>query len=275
MRVLLDTGILAHAEIAIGAVQPQTIEWGTTKHTVEVHGFARKASQRDPDYQKQIDALFTVGRLIREGRITAYDSWEIRIERNRGYSDLPVCNALWNCRIALCSSPLERSKFRMTRNITDWFAKGGKKDRRAGVELGSANQLAFLSWLCSLTKDQVEAILSHARLLKLSQFEMESLRDIGWFQHLCRRAASEENFPDVFHLWTAKRSGLDAFLTLERKLPNIVSSVEKERRTRFKVGVEVFRPLELLNAFGITELDPVPMEFGRFYGWFDVPQPKL
>jgi hypothetical protein len=71
-----------------------------------VHGFVRKKLDEDPENQKQKDALFTVGRLIREGRIQAFDYNEINFERLRGIAPVQRFNALENCQIHRCATPV-------------------------------------------------------------------------------------------------------------------------------------------------------------------------
>jgi len=76
-RVLLDTGIFIHAEFAEPTVKNVRVGWGGRESVLEVHGLKSKKPGQDADYQEQKEALFTVGRLIREGEIEAYTSIEI------------------------------------------------------------------------------------------------------------------------------------------------------------------------------------------------------
>jgi hypothetical protein len=59
----------------------------------------------------------------------------------------------------------------------------------------------------------------------------------------------------MFHLWTEERHGLDAMLTLEKKLPRLVARVQGEKRNQIEINAAVLRPLELLAALGISEPD--------------------
>ena len=269
LRLLLDHGIFTHSEFAVPAVSaarhtPQLF-WADTTHPINIHRFIRKELPNDADYRSQIEALFTVGRLIREGIVEAYDYHEILCERMRDRIRVPVCDALQGCTIHMCEPPIIRSRFRQTINFRDAISKGGKKDKSAGVTLGSANQIACFEWLCDLTEREIDTLLRLAPKLGLTDFEMESFKNIHWFQFLCKRSGSMENSPDIFHLWTAERNGLDAFLTLEKRLPNFVANVRTEKAKPIEIKTEVLRPLDLLKRFGITNPDPVPMETGRFY----------
>lgn len=267
MKILLDNGIFIHSEFAEDAINPTTVNWGDTTITRSVHGFVRKKPDDDPEYQSQKEALFTVGTLIREGRIQAYDYIEIRFERMRGRAPIQHFNALQNCQIHRCLTPVERSRFRQTINIMETIAKGGKNDRKAGTALGIANQIPFFEWLCRLSKPNVDNIVKHAADIGLPPFEVESLKNVEWFQVVCRRSGSPENYPDVFHLWTAERNGLDAVLTLEKRLPNLVFRINNERNKKIQIRTEVLRPLQLLRKLGINETDPVPMAPDRFYDY--------
>src|SRR5882762_10634889 len=80
MRVLVDSGILIHSEFAKWDVKKTPVRWRATFQTIEVRGLVRKSPASDIDYQREKDALFTVGRLIREGSIEAFDHWEIQCE---------------------------------------------------------------------------------------------------------------------------------------------------------------------------------------------------
>ena len=256
LTVLLDTGIFSHSEFAEGAIAEGQI--------AAVHGVRRKIPKVKPELQAQINALPTVGRLIREGIIIAYEYREIWCERIRYRALLPYGNALRDCEIATCNSPLDRTKFRRTSNIGQYLAKGGKKDQKSAVA-GTASQIAFLKFLFELEPGSVEALILNAQLLRLTEFEIESLRNLKWFQFLCERSQSSENYRDVFHLWAAERNGLEVFLILEERLPNLVSRVRSEKIRSIEIRTQVLRPLQLLSRLGIEQLDPVQVELGRFY----------
>jgi len=147
----------------------------------------------------------------------------------------------------------------MTVNFTDYLSKGGKKDRKAGVELGQANQIAFFEWLCSLSQAQIDSLATHAGLLKLSEFELDNLRHLSTFQFLCLRSGSPENYPDIFHLWTAERNGLDAILTLDKGLPNLLSRIHGEKVRSVTIRAKALRPLELLKSDGNNRARPGPV----------------
>jgi hypothetical protein len=270
LKVLLDNGIFSHSEFAEPCIKEQENFLGDMRQTLDIHGFKRKVSYKSKEYQDQIDALFTVGRLINEKKIIAYDYIEILFERWRDFIKIPEFNAIKGCDILRCCSVLERSKFRSSVNFIDTVSKGGKKDRKSNVDLGEANQIAFFEWLNGLEKKYVDLFIQSASKIGLTDFEVISLKNLDWFKFLCQRSGSTENFPDIFHLWTAERNKFDVFLTLEKKLPNLLFSIKNENRQRVQIKTKVLRPLDLLHQLGIKNPDPVPMEKDRFYYFHEV-----
>jgi hypothetical protein len=262
---MLDTGVVSHSEFAEPAVKEVPVRWGKRKTVLGVTGLTRKQLDKDEGYRKQKEALFTVGRMIRDGNIEAFTYIEIEFEGSRGRGRIQEFNALQGCTISHVRPAVDRSRFRKTAAFADFVAKGGKKDRRSGIPLGEANQIAFLEWLYALDEECVSAIIGQAHLIGLSPFEIESLKGLAWFQLLCKRSGSSENYPDVFHLWTAERHHLDAFLTLEKILPNLVDRVRHERSSKIEISTEVLRPLDLLQRLGIPDPDPVPINGDHFY----------
>ncbi len=264
-RALLDSGVFCHSEFAEGAILQKEIFWGGSNQVTHISGIRRKAPHKNLELQKQVNALPTIGRLIRERLIVPCEYKEIWRERMRFRPLIPFGNALDGCIIGECEPAIDSGKFAQTVDITDYFAKGGRKDRKAGLVPGPANQIAFFKFLCSLTNEAVDVLIAHAEPLRLSAFEVESLRNIGWFQFLCERSGSPENYPDVFHLWTAERNGLDILLTLDNGLLELVSRVRKEKAQTIEIKTEVLRPLELLDLLEVRNREPVGLDEDRFY----------
>ncbi len=82
---------------------------------------------------------------------------------------------------------------------------------------------------------------------------------------MCSIGQSEENYPDVFHLWTAQRNRIDAILALDTKFANIAKQIENSGKIRLEYRTRVMQPIEFLASIGIVGLDPVPIEPDRFY----------
>lgn len=264
-RVLLDNGIFSHSEFAEEATKEISIFWAGKSQVSTIWGIRGKSPKGNKALQEEIDFLPTVAQLIRENVIEAYNSKEIECERLRHRPLIREGNVLNGCEIRKCPPPIDRSKFVQTANFIDYFAKGGKKDLKAGVPLGQANQISFMKFLCSLTEEATRVLLWREHLLGLSTFEIESLRNLSWFQFLCQRSGSPEHYPDIFHLWTAERNGLDVLLTLDGDLPKLISRVQGEKRKTVAIKTKVLRPSQLLEDLGVKIRVPVPLEANRFY----------
>ena len=269
MKLLLDAGVFINAEIGEYTTRAETVRWGSSSQSREIPGIVRKPLAKDPSFQVERDALFTVGRLIREGRVTAYKYTEVAAELSRASNPVAV-TALADCKIMHCEPAIHRSKFRQTRNFVETLNKGGKKDRNEGRMPSYFNQIPTLSWFISLTPADVSLILQHAAELQLSPFEIQSFRELEWFQILCNRSGSSENYVDVFHLWTAERNDL-MLLTLDRGIKKLVSRVNSEKSPPVTMRTKVLSPNDLLVELGITERDPVPLESGKFYRLHELP----
>jgi len=75
--------------------------------------------------------------------------------------------------------------------------------------------------------------------------------------------------PGCFPFWTAEKHGFDALLTLEKKLPRLITRVQAEKAIQIQINTAVLRPLELLAAMGISEPDRVPIDRDRFYNLYE------
>jgi|AntRauTorckE6833_2_1112554.scaffolds.fasta_scaffold07239_2 hypothetical protein len=264
MKVLLDQCVLVEGHVVESATEKKVIQWGDLNVSAVVSGF-RKKTHDDHEYQEQIDALFTIGRLIRERKVIGFTYDELDFERIRGPGQEPEFNAFSGCTIERCSSPIERSKFFNTENLAEYVSKGGKNDLKKGAPQTSFSQIAFIDWLLKLSNSDVDTAVKWAEEIGLTIFELESFKRIDWFRFICERFGSRENFPDAFHLWAAERNRIDVFLTLEKKLPNIVQQIERNKNASFTICTKVLRPLEFLKFIGVTELDHVPVKPDRFY----------
>ncbi len=271
MKVLVDTGVISSADFLVGDSRIQELKWGDGSARTTIAGFRRIDPSQDPDQQHEKDALFTIGRLAREGLIELYTYVELNVElwrRSRGRD--PLLNAFIECRVQHCSAPVERSKFRTTIHMNEWIAKGGKADRGRGTPPSEFNQIPFFQWLANLSNDEIAALEHHAAQIGLDEFEVFSLHDFPWFQALARAFVSSENLPDCFHIWTARRNGMDALLTLEKKLPRTADQLKRRKQNPIDAGVAILRPTELLLQLGVTVPDTVPIEPGRFYSYMEI-----
>ena len=271
MKILLDTGVISSADFLEGDSRIQELKWGSGSTRITIAGFRRIEPVHDADQQNEKEALFTIGRLAREGRITLHTYSELNIEiwrRPRGRD--PLLNAFLGCQITQCPAPVERSKFRATIDMNNWIAKGGKSNRDKGIPPSESSQIAFFQWLSNLPNEATAAFLNHSKLLGLDDFEVLSLQDLPWFQTLARAFVSPENLPDCFHLWTARRNGMHTLLTLEKKLPRTIAQLRNRKRGAIDPGLAVLRPTGLLRQLNVMEVIEVPVEPGRFYSYMEI-----
>jgi len=265
MKIMLDTGIISHSEFSQMAVEERSGQWGGLEITERITGLIRKEADKNEGRQREIDALFTVGRMIREKRVGAFSYPELNFERIRGRGRELGFNALNGCEVKACLPAIERSIFRHGLNFLEYASKGGRKDHRTGNPTGGLSQIAFFEWLCELSMQHVAGIVQCRTSLKLSQFDVDSLLDLQRFQLLCQASGSRENYPDMFHVWTAEHNRLDCFLSLDYRLANIVSAVGRQKKNYVDIQARVLSPLGLLAELQIKTPDRVPMEFDRFY----------
>jgi len=267
MRVMRDNGIFAHSQFAIAADGPQGPRFGVQNQDYLVGGFVRKKLDPNIEYQAQKNSLFTIGRLIREGKLEAFSYRELGYEGMNRIIGESVFDAMDHCRVTDCNPAIERSRL-SSGFFPNYMRKGGKKDQKRGFET-SSGQIPFMQMLCNLNETGIAWLLVVKEILGFTDFETESIRNLRYFQKLCEISQSPENFPDMFHLWTAQRNHMDVFLTLEKKLPTIGNQIEKSEWANVEYPTKVLRPIEFLDYIGITDLDPVPIEPGRFYPFIE------
>src|SRR4051812_8258511 len=102
MRVMLDNGIGGHRQFAEVWTVATKNEWNGTNHSRLIAGFRRKRNHPDPAYQAEVDALFTIGRLIRERRIRAFTYIELMCERWSRAIGERAFDALADCPVERC-----------------------------------------------------------------------------------------------------------------------------------------------------------------------------
>lgn len=123
--------------------------------------------------------------------------------------------------------------------------------------------------MLSLDEHAIQSLLTHSSEIGLTEFEVESFRQIDWFKFICSSVGTSDNYPDVFHLWTAERNDIDVFLTLEKRLPNIVNQIQLSKNHKHRLRISVLRPIDFLNSMGISKRDEVPIKEGKFYDFMD------
>ncbi len=235
---------------------------------MEIAGFRRVASAPDPDMQLQRDALFTIGRLAREGQLELYTYFELMVEQWRHKKGREqVGSAFRGCAWQKCKAALERTSYFQGIGMDALMAKGGKEDRKHGKTENNLSQITFFKFLLDLSPESAERYIAFGQPIVRTDFDKASLRDLDWFKRASRVAPSDENLPDFFHLWTARRNGMDVFLTLEKKLPKWADSLAQNELLG---QLSILRPTDLAQKLGVDELDPVPFEMDTFYSFWEL-----
>lgn len=264
VRVLLDHSILTNDTrlYTVREDPPPSSIFGN-----KMLGVRRIPAAHTSARENELVAIYTIARLIREGRAIAHTSSELFVEALKDDFPAPPFRAFADSQIDRVPVPIERAKF-VRCSLEDFVRKGktinGKADR------SELSQISFLSYLIDLGPDNVERIVSQKELFNLTDFECESLRNLEWLRTMRARAQSDQHLPDLFHLWTAHRNGIEVFLTVDEKLIRMVKVIEREK-SGFKVGVKVLSPLEFLKALGVTQLDRFDCAYDRFYWMHEIP----
>jgi hypothetical protein len=259
-RVLIDNSIQTNRSRMHWVKRPIPHPEGGFLPT-KLMGAERVRPFPDKELEAEAEAILTVGNLIYGKKIDAFASMELAWEAARGFLGSKPLDPFERCEIHNAPNPIERGKFVQT-YLEEFIKKGGKKDRKKGTV--SAAQIPFFKWLCSLEPISIEKIIARSMQRGLTDFEIDSFRDIEWFKNLSQRLSSDENLPDAFHLWTVRRNQFDVFLTLDERLINQVASIAKAK-SAFSLGFKVQTPIQFLKDEGIEKPDPYPCEIGRFY----------
>lgn len=172
---------------------------------------------------------------------------ELNIEAIRGAHGMAGTfgDLLAKVKLRRIQPAVERSRFHQTIDFRAYTEKD------AQVEL-CCNLLAWDA-----------GILRNATVFwdSLPAFEQANLLRLDEFRGLCQ-GLTQNHYPDAFHLWTAERNGLDYYLTMERKFRELMS------RSKIQFKCKVASLEELLQRFGVSKLDPVPLPEGGPHLYF-------
>ncbi|NJM36794.1 MAG: hypothetical protein HC845_02365 [Akkermansiaceae bacterium] len=261
-KVLMDHSIVTRSSLMRWVEKPLE----GFHSSARLWGAERIPPFSDPAWEAEAEAILTVGKLVREKKVEAFSSMELKWEAMRDYLGSTPLDAFEGCDIDIAPNPIERGRF-VRAELGHYVKKGGKKDIAEGKN--GASQISFFRWLLKLEPDSMHKILEARESRQLTDFDCESLNDLGWFKALATRLKSEENLPDAFHLWTARRNRIDVFLTLDRKLINHAASIESEK-SGFRLGVRVRSPIAFLREEGVANPEPYPFRLGQFYTFVEI-----
>lgn len=159
---------------------------------------------------KEIDLLPEICLLESSGRLTLFKSTELLGEEMAGWrvgQGLPGDLAS-KIRFRYAPSPIERSRL-MSLPLKVY----NSKECRTG----------FFKLLLEVNR---RGQLDNIRQWPLTAFELASVEGFGRFAEICS-CLHESQYTDAWHLWTAERSGIDFFLTLDRKFINAMTRTSR------------------------------------------------
>ena len=188
----------------------------------------RKAISPDEKWRKiQADALPTIGRLCREGRVMLCQSTEIGLEMMKGAyrGGNVVGDRLGEVKLAHVPCAIDRSKFQ-------------QMDLERYIEKKTV--VEFCKLLLHLDSSAPPWLTD-----RLTDWELANLRNVERFRTLCK-TLDESQYPDALHLWTAEVNGLDYFLTADRAFMNVMTRTARVQLTTKPVG-----PRDMLDDLGI------------------------
>jgi hypothetical protein len=193
--------------------------------------------------QSQIEALPTIARLAREGRIILNTYSELEFESQRSKKSFPanlLGNIFADVPISRVKAPIERSYF-FQEEMTAYVHKEA--------------QIKFCKWLlaieCSPKRDEL--------VERLSREHVGSFRNLNRFREICHNLHSSL-YVDAFHLWTGEINGIEKFLTTDGTFVRALANNRK-----LKLNCRPIFPTDLLDVLEVKERDPLPFQYGRRY----------
>lgn len=247
ISVLIDRNVTQHAIIARPKAVNTILRWGGACHLLEHFTLRKKPSLPESQswLQDQIGCIPTIARLACEGKLSFHTHNELMFEewrdgRDAGKSDRIVRGTVGDlfAGINMAKVPLavERSWFSQTIDF--------------GKQISKEELTAHCKFLISLDT----ALLEREPLIwdRLPDFVKRNLGNLDFFKELCRGLA-ESQYVDAFHLWAGEASGLDFFLTVDKKFVNSVRNTFERAH-----HCEPVFPDELLDRFGMVGRDPMP-----------------
>ena len=246
IKLLIDRNIQNLAVRAVSATQAYTVQWGELSIITDVYGYGEKALPKGSWKRKQIEALPTIARLAREGKLVFCTSSELDFESfhaSRGWQGTNG-DMFHDIKYEHVPAAIERSFFSQTLDFSMYIS-------------GEAQVSWYKDFLLRVDeKTFLEKILQYK---KLPDFDRRNFANLVRFRELCRYLNTDDHIRDAFHLWTAETNGLDYLLTADKKFINKMTN-----STPLDLPTPPINPTNLVELFGISELDPLPLSNRKF-----------
>ena len=241
IRVLLDTMVLRHTATTVSVYKKHSLRVASIEHTYNVLGMQRNIHHISSGrwIKNQVEALPTVMKQAREGKILIYNYIELEFEIMKGnWFELRggKGDLFKDIKIELLPSAVERSKLYQM-DMSEYLKK--------------ETLIKFCKFLLEVDFKEIEK--RPLLLSKFTDFEKQNLKSLNRFKELCS-SLDETHYPDALHLWTAEVNGLDFFLTSDRKFINVMTQTSLAQ-----LKTKPICPVDLLDFMGIKEREPMPI----------------
>lgn len=198
--------------------------------------FIYEIKQLDEPKRKEMSDILAIGRAVKENVFQAYDYTELMWEALLGYhslvNNLSPLAAFMGTTFESVPAPIERGKFFSNAN----WVKGEE------IEL-------FMDFL--LKVDPAKFHIKMHRMAKFTEFELNNAKNISIFQQMCdRKALGRSRARDAYHLWAAECSGIEYFLTVDKKFLNPYRTAVRDQKISLKC--RAVSPAELIGELGIS-----------------------
>ncbi|MHB1100357.1 MAG: hypothetical protein ACYCZR_12460 [Burkholderiales bacterium] len=253
MKVLVDNCVISLSDTLQSAFKEQNLVWGDSIECIRIAGYVRKTlPSKDQAWKRdQIECLPTIGKIAQEQRIALHTYDEIIFEgwkRSGSFPGNHLGYIFSGVDFNHVDAAIERSYFFQS-ELSEYLKKNDVID--------------FCKWLLT---PNIEALADKlAPTKRYPESLLKNLRSVQRFRELCT-GLSEKQYPDAFHLWSAEVSGMDLFLTTDRKFIRAMTETKK-----LILPCMPLSPSKLLEQFGVTEREPFEHKEGQFYDFLGNP----
>lgn len=205
-------------------------------------GVERKPPPKNPVLLREVQALPTIARLAKEGRVRLCNYDEIEYERWAGKDGEWVDGDLLKPVEMMTIEPAVR---RHVLPMSDEFFDYDNKEEHQ----------RFLRFLRDTPHETLRTILEHPAVSRrLSDLDRLSRNDVQRYQAICRRLG-DNKLVDAFHIWTCEVNRIDYFLLIDFKLERALTYPKP-----MALNTCLVSPSALLAKLGITKWDPIPYQ---------------
>lgn len=233
IKVLLDNNLRSLA-IFLKPVSKRISEYNNRLALLKAH--------EKPEHfkAKQVESLPTIAHLEERGDISIYTHKYLHLEamlRPKSHPYHKVGDLLRSCQFTHLESPLDHRLL----DKTDLKNQKTKIINLVNTILGAGSP-------------------EHVRFLFAEDNKIDVAESVKVLELICK-SLHETHYDDAFHFWISNISGIDVFLTADKRFTNALRQNPKSKELHCKV----MYASDFLEHMGITELIPLPFEYGLTY----------